>query len=325
MKKNKDYIKTKLAIILCFLFVCFQSIIKAQEVRLPLEVKSGHLLSEWQLNDSIQTKVMLETGFPKVVISESYALKHLKGLVKLEKAPENTAIRLWGKTNETKVSYLIRDTLQFNGRNIFVDALVANVSNVKSWKSKDIVFPLRDLPGIIEINISGKYMIVDRSPKKLLENHEVFEVKFDKNVKGLFLTNTLIVHDSLGTEEKLTGNFLLDLGAPNALFVNRDLEEVEDFVSRSDRMLLKDITKFKPNPHTKLGIIMPDQFYIGNISCKGEFIVAMKMFGGNSEKYTGIIGNRFFSHFIVTFDFENNKVCMKPNSDKVEIKENPNR
>lgn len=230
-----------------------------------------------------------------------------------------------GKTNETKVSYLIRDTLQFNGRNIFVDALVANVSNVKSWKSKDIVFPLRDLPGIIEINISGKYMIVDRSPKKLLENHEVFEVKFDKNVKGLFLTNTLIVHDSLGTEEKLTGNFLLDLGAPNALFVNRDLEEVEDFVSRSDRMLLKDTTKFKPNPHTKLGIIMPDQFYIGNISCKGEFIVAMKMFGGNSEKYTGIIGNRFFSHFIVTFDFENNKICMKPNSDKVEIKENSNR
>lgn len=85
-----------------FSFVCFQSIIKAQEVRLPLEVKSGHLLSEWQLNDSIQTKVMLETGFPKVVISESYALKHLKGLVKLEKAPENTAIRLWGKQMKQK-------------------------------------------------------------------------------------------------------------------------------------------------------------------------------------------------------------------------------
>ncbi|AEW21755.1 hypothetical protein BFO_1888 [Tannerella forsythia 92A2] len=40
-------------------------------------VKSGHLLSEWKLNDSIQAKVMLETGFPKIVISENFALKHL--------------------------------------------------------------------------------------------------------------------------------------------------------------------------------------------------------------------------------------------------------
>ena len=49
----------------------------AEEKRFPLIVKSGHLLSEWKLNDSIQAKVMLETGFPKIVISENFALKHL--------------------------------------------------------------------------------------------------------------------------------------------------------------------------------------------------------------------------------------------------------
>jgi len=312
-------------VILSLLFVCFQNILKAQEMRLPLEVKSGHLFSEWLLNDSIQTKVMMETGFPKVVISESYALKHLKELVKLKKAPENTAIRLWGQTNETKVSYLIKDTLCFNGRNLVIDALVADVSNIKSWQSRDLVFPLKDLLGITEINIRDKYMNVNKNTEELLENYEAFEVGFDENVKGLFLKSSLTVYDSLMTNEKLTGKFLLDLGAPNALFVNRDLEEVEDFVIRSDRMLLKDTTKFKPNPHTKLGIIMPDEFQVGNISCKGEFIVAMKMFGGNSDKYSGIIGNRFFSHFMVAFDYKNNKIYMKPNSDKVEVKENPNR
>ena len=314
-------------IIISLVFICFQSVLKAQELKLPLDVKSGHLFSEWKLNDSTQTKVMLETGFPKVVISESYALKYLKELVALEIAPENTAIGLWGKTNETKVSYLIKDTLQFNGRNLFIDALVADVSNVKSWKDLDIVFPLKDLPGVTEINISNKYMLIDKNLEKLTENYEEFEVEFDKNVKGLFLRSTLTVYDSLKTEEKLTGNFLLDLGAPNALFINRDLVEVEDFVTNSDRMLLKDTTKFKPNPHTKLAIIMPDEFQIENMSCKGEFIVAMKMLGRNSEKYSGIIGNRFFSNFIVAFDFINNKIYMKPNSDKVEIKikQNPNR
>lgn len=323
--RNKNYMKTKLTITLYFLLVCIPSILKAQEVRLPLEVKSGHLISEWQLNDSIQTKVMLETGFPKILISETYALKHLKGLVKFEKAPENTAVRMWGNTSKTKVSYLIKDTLHLFGQNIVIDAFVADVSNIKSWKNQDILFPLKDLPGITEININAKYMIVDKKPEELSENCESYEVGFDKNVKGPFFTNTLTVYDSLGSEEKLKGNFLLDLGAPNALFVNRDIEEVEDFVTRSDRMMLKDTTKFKPNPRTKLGIIMPNEFYVGNISCKGEYIVAMKMFGGKSGKYCGIIGNRFFSHFVVAFDFENNKVYLKPNSNKVEIKETPKR
>lgn len=177
---------------------------------------------------------------------------------------------------------------------LFVDALVADVSDMTSWKDLDMFVPLKDLPGITEINIGDRYMLIDIKPEELNEGYEVFKVEYDDNVKGLFLTSTLNVYDSLKTEEKLTGNFLLDLGAPNAVFVNRDLVEVEEFVMRSERMLLKDTTMFKPNPATKLAIIMPYEFRIANISCKEEFIVAMKMLGKNSQKYSGIIGNRFF-------------------------------
>lgn len=306
-------------IITCIVLICLHSMTTAQETKLPLEVKSGHLLSDWKLNNSIQTKVMLETGFPKIVISETYALTHLKGLVELEIADENTALTLWGEIKKTKVSYFINDTLNFNGINIFIDALVADFSNVKSWMDKDIVFPLKDLPGITEININDKYLIINRDKEDLNDDYKIFEVKYDKNVKGLFLTSTLTICDSLMSEEKLSGNFLLDLGAPNAIFVNRDLGEVDDFLIRSDRMLLKDTTQFKQNPHTKLAIIMPDELRIGNISCKGEFIVAMKMVGKNSLKYSGVIGNRFFSNFIIAFDFKNNKLYLKPTSDKVEF------
>ncbi|HOD68199.1 MAG TPA: hypothetical protein PKI13_02115 [Bacteroidaceae bacterium] len=311
-------IKQKLIII--SILICLRGILPAQEIRLPLEVQSGHLYSDWKLNNSIQTRVMLETGFPKIVISENYALTHLKGLAEFENASENTYISLWGQTDKTRVSYLIRDTLQFSGMSLFVDALVADVSDMTSWKDLDMVVPLKDLPGITEINIGDRYMLIDIKPEELNEGYEVFKVEYDDNVKGLFLTSTLTVYDSLKTEEKLTGNFLLDLGAPNAVFVNRDLVEVEEFVMRSERMLLKDTTMFKPNPATKLAVIMPYEFRIANISCKEEFIVAMKMLGRNSQKYSGIIGNRFFSHFAVAFDFINNNLYMKPKSDKVEIK-----
>lgn len=139
------------------------------------------------------------------------------------------------------------------------------------------------------------------------------------------MTSTITVYDSLKIEEKLVGNFLLDLGAPNAIYVNRDLVEVEEFMIRSDRMVVKDTSIFKQISYTKLAIIMPNEFKIDNMFCKGEFIVAMKMLGGNSKKYSGIIGNRFFSNYIVAFDFINNKVYMKPNTDKNKIGQTINR
>ncbi len=306
-------------IIFLYLFFIFCHYkMTAQEVKLSLAFKSGHLFSEWLLNDTIPTKVMLETGFPKVVINEDFVNKHLKGIVKMEKAPENTQIALWGKKEKNKVSYFIKDTFLINGRKIMLDALVADFSAEKSWKNRDIVFPLRDLPGITEINIKEQYMVIDRSLMHLSDYLE-FNVAYDEGTKGLYLKTTLNVFDSLQSKETLNGKFLLDLGAPNAVFLNRMNPKVENFVNQADRMLLKDTTRFKPNSRMKLAIIMPEKINVDKILLKGEYIVALKLFGKQSEKYIGIIGNRFFKNFTVIFDYERNKIYLKPNSEKVEI------
>jgi hypothetical protein len=69
-------------------------------------------------------------------------------------------------------------------------------------------------------------------------------------------------------------------------------------VTNSDRFLLKDTTKFKPNPKIKLAIPMPDKLQIGNISLKNNFVVAMNMLKSDkSSKYAGMIGNQFFINF----------------------------
>lgn len=87
-------------------------------------MKSGHLNSVWQLNDSIKTKVFLETGFPKIVISEAFAKNRLQSLVQMEKASEDAYIALWGNNNKIKVSYLINDSLEINGKKEKIDALI---------------------------------------------------------------------------------------------------------------------------------------------------------------------------------------------------------
>ena len=311
-------IKIKIIITLLIL-VCFCVTLTAQETKLPLDMKGGHLYSQWTLNDTISTKVFLETGFPKIVISETFAKKHLSNLVRLVEAPENTYIVLWNN-QRYKVSYTINDSLVVNGKKLKIDALVTDVSTQTSWESCDMVFPLSDLNGKIEINIKEKYMKVMDKFEHLSTHFSAYDVKTDERIKGLYITTTLQCYDTSGEKEELTGNFLLDLGVGGAFFVNKNLSDVANFVTQSSRMILKDTTQFKPNPKTELSIIIPNRIQLGNIELKGSFIAAMKIFLSKaSSNYVGMIGNPFFANFIVVFDFDDNKFYLKPNTDKAKI------
>ncbi len=305
-------------IVLWVLLLFSFCVIKAQKRKLPLEIKKGHLFSEWRINNSVKTRVMLETGFPKIVINETFAKKYLTDIVEMKKAPVGMNIALWGTQKKQKISYVIKDSLVLNGRKIFIDAVVADMSASKSWKNRDMVFPLRDLSEEVEINIKDRYMIIGKELEDL-SNHLKLNVKYDKKLKGFYLPVVLDIFDTLQVKERLRGKFLLDLGAPNAIFVNRDRKEVEEFVKKSDRMLLKDRAKFTPKSHVKLAVLMPQEIHINDIILRDEHMVALKLSGKQSKKYVGVIGNRFFNKFIVIFDFKNNNVYLNRNSNMVDI------
>ena len=292
-------------LILIFL-VSAWSISIAQEMKLPLERKNGKLHSQWTINNTIEAEVFLETGFPKIVISENFAKKHLNNLVKMTEAPVNAYITLWDTPDQRyKVSYSINDTLLINGKKIKIDALVTDFAARKSWENYDIIFPLFDLGSKIELNIKEKYMRINHESEFLSKEIIVYEAKRDNRTKGLYITTTLKIYDTSNETEELSGDFLFDLGAGNAFFLNKNLPEVSTFVAQSDRMQLKDTTRFQPNKQAELSIIIPDRIIFDKIEIKETFIAAMKMFASNSSnQYVGMIGTSFFAHFIATFDFD---------------------
>ena len=307
-------------LILYFLITVW-SISFAQEMKFPLERKNGKLLSQWTINNTIEAEVFLETGFPKIVISENFAKKHLYHLVKMTEAPVNTYIALWDSPNQRyNVSYQINDTLIVNGEKLKIDALVTDFAARKSWENCDIIFPLFDLSSKIELNIKENYMKINHESEFPSTGIIVYEAKRDNRTKGLYITTTLKIFDTYNKSEELSGNFLFDLGAGNTFFLNKNLSEVSTFVAQSDRMQLKDTTRFQPNHKAELSIIIPDRIIFDKIEIKETFIAAMKLFASNSSnKYVGVIGTSFFTHFIVIFDFDNNKLYLKPNSDNVKI------
>lgn len=313
--------KTHLLTLLLVIFIFYS--LHSQEVKLPLEMKSSHLQSQWKINNNIDTKVFLETGFPNIIINENFAKKHLQGIINLTQAPDNAYIKLWNNNSEKlKITYYIYDTLIINGVKIKTEILVANIENETSWKHYDMIFPLCELTGKVELNISENYMKILDYDIVITKDFLEYDVKTDSTTKGFYLTTSMKIFDKYNTSEELKGNFILDLGAGAPLIINKNIENVKDFVLKSDRMLLKDTTQFKPNPSTELSILMPYRIQIDKIEIKEIFIAAMKVHASKTtNNFVGIIGNPFFANFIIIFDFENDKFYIKPNSDKAKILE----
>ncbi len=301
------------------LLTCFGNTILAQETKIPIEMKGSHLSSQWVLNSTIEATVFLESGFPKVVFNEAFVKANLKELdVRMVEASENTNISLWGGDQKYKVTHIINDSILINGKMSELDAFVVDFNQIKGWKHYDIVYPILDLKGKVEINIKEKYMKELDSIGSLPEGFLSYKVKNDSRTKGLYINTNLSVYDSLGAKEELFGNFLLDLGASNAFMLNKNIPEVVTFVNQTDRMHCKDTTRVPAPGKRDLSVIMPHRIVIDNIEVKGTFVPALKFFASKtSNKYVGCIGNRFFENFIVIFDFDSSILYLKPNSDRI--------
>ncbi len=292
----------------------------AQSEKIPLEKRKGHLYSNWELNNKISADIFLESGFPIIIFNEQFVNKHLKELNLIMNTPSDVKyVSTWNDNSKHKILYQINDTLVINGKTQIIDAVVIDFSKINAWKDYDIVYPISDLKGIIEINIKEKYMkILDTL--NYIEEFNAYNMKIDENTKGLYLNTELSVYDTLGTKEMIKGGFLFDLGAGNAFMLNKNSEKVQVFVEKSDRMILKDTTRVNTKGKKELSIIIPDNIVLNNIRIKSSYVVAMKYNSTkNSDKYIGLIGNSFFKEFITIFDYDNKKLYLKPNSKNIKM------
>lgn len=312
-------VKMKYIVFICLLVAALSAV--AQDIKLPLEIKRGHLSSVWTLDEGVETRVFLESAFPKIVFDETFVNEKLRPLgLHITEAPENVKIRLWGDQEPHKVTYLIEDSLCMNGRKLAIDALVMDFSKKPSWSGYDMVFPVSDLEGRIELNIREAYMRVLDDTDISLKGFTAYEMSYSEDTKGLYFDATMTCYDAKGGKEELSGRFLFDLGSGSAFVVNKNRPEVTDFVERTRRMWL-DPSKYKPMPHLDLTVIRPEKIQVKNIEVEGSFVAAMKIAStANSDPYVGIIGNRFFEMVIILFDFENNKVYIKSNSSQVKVR-----
>lgn len=292
--------------------------------KIPLTLQGSHLASTWTINDTINAQVFLESGFPKMVIHEKFAKEHFAhSAIHTTQAPEKAFVSLWSATEKYKILYFIEDTLTINGKKTAVHALVVDFTPIKAWRDYDIIFPVHDLNGCIEINITDGYMKVPEPLNNTPTGFFSYPAHHDEHTNGLYIQATLHATDTMGRTETLSGNFLMDLGAGNTFILNRNSPAVETFIAQADRMLLKDTTRFNAKGKKDLAIIIPHKITLENIELKKQIIPALRFSTAKlPHDFAGCIGNAFFKNFVVIFDFTRSIIYLKPQSDNVVIYDN---
>lgn len=288
--------------------------------KIPIELQNGHLLTNLKVNHTIDAKVFIESGFPKLLIDKRFAEKYLKSNSSLKFSNEKSSVSTWGSTKRIQTDGIVQGMLTINGNETLVDGVIIDFSEDPSWKGLDMVFPIKDFNKPICINYPEQYLTFELPKSEELNKFYVLSVQYDENTKGLYANCSLTIRNGNQRKESINGNFLFDLGASNPVYLNRNQFQVEDFLTRTQDFILTDKNRIGTNQVHDLAVLLPEKLQLASLELTDDNLVAFRMsLAENNQKYLGMIGNHFLKHSIVIFDFENQKLYFKSINDALKI------
>lgn len=320
-RKHVKNIICSLLVLWFFVFIPLSSIANEKTVDSSKEfsywsakitMAKGHLYSDWIFN-GVKGNVFLESAFPKVVFDESFIKKNNSSLkFDLKPAPDNMKIAFWGAKKTHKVSYIFSDSVVINGNKLWIDALVVDLAKVDNQK-RDIIFPIDLLNCGAEINIKKKYIKLFDPETYNTNNMTAYDISIDTSRRRrLYLIEGEIYACSKKDTATLKGNFLLDLGAGNTISVNKNNDLTSSFLKQAYKTQSTTPHVVDAGNLTNVTVIMPDYLYFDKFLLPiHTFISAMTLQTYGNDSFNAILGNHFFEHFIIAFDFVNNKFYLR--------------
>ncbi|MEM1121977.1 MAG: hypothetical protein AAGJ18_16110 [Bacteroidota bacterium] len=138
-----------------------------------------------------------------------------------------------------------------------------------------------------------------------------FEASNDDRIKGMSINSTIYVSDANDTTNPISGNFLIDLGGANALYLNLNQKKVKDFVEKFEHIVL-DPASYASNSSIDMKVLAPQKIKMENLEVANDYIIALKIEKyGEADLYTGMIGIDFLERYEFIFDYHHQKMYFK--------------
>ncbi len=286
-----------LAILLVHLLMAIQAMAQSDPA-FKLEKENGHYFLNTSVN-GIGAKLMLESGVPGFMMSESFYEDH-KDLLNLQVVPCHERIRYLGGMHNIKYTAQARlrigDAI-FEGTIKIADGDHALMIPINMFRNA------ADDSGITRIDLSNNELrIISRaSLPSLVKDAAAMDLSYNKF--GMSVVNTQLSMDVNGLNIKLKGNFIVDMGNGSLLFLNKSQSIVESTLADS-HVTLKEA-------RDRNGKVVAEGLFADKLTiCGRSFVdasVGVSRFPSLDE--CGFLGVKFFTTPAI-FDFDKGKMYL---------------
>ena len=277
----------------------------------PLTKKGGHYVFTASINDTAEATILVESGIPALLVDSAYVfssgiLSDLE-LVVADKEKLNLAGRVYKITHKANGTVRIGNNTSYIGE-VFV---LSNYDYGPYEAAVPVMYLHNDLDDgsrIVSLDIGNQSL-------RMLSRASLNASKADYSKRnmntgtymGMFAVETSVTLDDGIKPRTLSGNFLIDFGNPELLFLIHQTEEVQQFLADNADMELREATapsgevvgQFILTKQCQLcGIIFPDAVVV--ITRKLPLITT-----------PANIGLKFFERAHAIFDFDQSVVYMK--------------
>jgi hypothetical protein len=277
----------------------------------PLTKKGAHYVFTASINGTAEASILIESGIPALLVDSAYAfssgiLSDME-LTVADKEKLNLAGRVYKITHKANGTVRIGNSTSYNGE-VFV---LSNYDFGPYEVAVPVMYLHNDLDDgsrIVSLDLGNQslQMLSRASLNASKADYSKSNMNTDTYM-GMFAIETSMTCDDGIKPRTLSGNFLIDFGNPELLFLIHQTEEVQKFLADNADMELREATT--PNGEVVGQFILTKQCQLCGITFPDAVVVITKKLPLFSTP--GDIGLKFFERIHAVFDFDDSLIYMK--------------
>jgi hypothetical protein len=276
-----------------------------------LTKQGAHYVFTASINGTADATILVESGIPALLADSAFVfssgiLSDME-LTVSDKEKLSLAGRVYKITHKANGTVRIGNSTSYNGE-VFV---LSNYDYGPYEVAVPVMYLHNDLDDgrrIVSLDLGNQslQMLGKASLNAIKADYSMSNMNADTYM-GMFAIETSMTCDDGIKPRTLSGNFMIDLGNPELIFLLHQTEEVHRFLADNDDMELREATT--PSGEVVGQFILTKQCQLCGIAFPDAVVVITK----NLPLFTtpGNIGLKYFERAHAIFDFDQSVVYMK--------------
>ncbi len=271
-----------------------------------LKKVDGHYVFNAQINQSVEGRILVESGIHVMLIDSAFAFKHQEELhLMLVPHQSEQKMNLGGKrhriTHRAKGKIMLNEKTRYEGKIL----ILADLSSYY-----DMAVPVQNLHNatdnsrIVKLDMKNYTLQLIGKDEYLTEyqSGKSFDINYDTYLKMPAIKAELTFKQD-GRKFSLGGNFVLDLGNGSFIALMKQSQAVKDFVKENAGLKLQ--KGYNRKGDVVAEAMATQQAKLCGITFRDQIVVITAML----PKFTseGNIGLKFFDRSVSIFNFEDSK------------------